>query len=433
MRGQHGQGTVEYLAVVLLVAAVMGAAVALLAVTGLGEQVMAAFRRALCVVAGDDCDEASKAAGPCVRASERHADGGQLQALVVRVGSRDVVLRERRADGTVAVTLIGERSGGLDLGTGVEAHVRWGKGSWAVGSELRAAVMAERASGQTWVARDDAEATRIVEQVRLAALSERPETTIEPSEHYNPYPPMRPEVHAPDPDATFSERGDELAIDFRAASRRTTVSLSSEEAYGERVDHVTGRRTVYVRDVLDGRGKISYVGDASGEGEERFGITYDRSGQPVDLMVLSTLDVEGTASLPPRLSSIAGWLRIPLHGSKHVEIEQHLDLTEPASADAVQAFLGRFGEDRLAVHLTAAALRERLEGEGTLSVRTYATDASARQVGGHVKVAGVGVGGELGAEDESSELVAAVARGARGAWGPDPACARAEVVRDRPI
>lgn len=421
MRSEHGQGTVEYLAVVLLVAAVVGAAAALVVATGIGDQVMAAFRRALCIVTGGACDEAAQ---PCVRASRQHSDGGHVNVLVARIGSRDIELRETRADGTVAVTLIDEKSAGLDGGTGVEAHVRWGTHSWAVGTELRAAVLAGRASGRTWIARDDAEATRIVRQARLADLSQRPQTTISGTD-YSPLPPNRQEVHVRDPDVTFSERTGGLELELRPGSRVGSVQLDGGEAYGERIDHAAGRRTVYVRDAVSGRGGVSArrVGiSGAGSEEERYGITFDRSGRPVDLEVLATLDVEGTASLPPALSRIAGFLKIPLGGSKHVETEQHLDLTDPASAEIAQAFLGGFGDDALGVRLTAKALRDRLEQLGTTAVRTYAASASAHAVGGHASLGGIGFGGEVGSEDSEAQLLSAAVRGLDGAWRADPAC-----------
>ncbi|MFL5846441.1 MAG: hypothetical protein ACJ762_17285 [Solirubrobacteraceae bacterium] len=409
MRGERGQGTIEYLAVVLVVAGVMAAAIAVLAVTGLGAQVMREFRHALCVVTGGACDEAVRAAaGPCVLGSARHADGGQLTILMVRSGENDVVLREQRSDGTVALALIDGDALGLDFGTGAGAHVRWGQHAWAVGGELRAAVLAGARSGRTWIAHDAAEAESLFARVRVA----------------NALPGGRGKLPIPDADVTFAERSGGLTMALRPDGRRG-IELSSEEAYGERIDHRSGRRTVYVRDALGGRGKVSFGSrsvSGAAAGEERFGITFDRSGRPVDLVVLSTLDIDGAANLPSRLSRIAGLLKIPLHGGKHVETEQHLDLTDPGNAEVAEAFLGRTGEGRLGVRLVAAALRERLEQHGTLSVRTYDRDGDERSAGGHVKLAGIGVGVDVGSEDESAHLVAAIARQPDGTWGEDPAC-----------
>jgi len=407
MRTEDGQGTIEYLAVVLLVAAVIGAAAALVVVTGLGERVTAAMRRALCVVTGELCDEAQRAAAvPCVTASDRHSESGSLQVSFVRVGENDVLMRETRSDGTVALTLLDENEVGLDAGAGVEGHIRWGHSSYAIGRELRAAALAQVGHGKTWVAPDAAAADRLVQRVGLANTG------------------FADQLDIPDPDVTYDERGGSLSLDFHSGNRQA-ISLSSQFAYGERVDHRSGHRTVYIRDTVGGRAKIAYArAKASGDGTstERYGVTFDRSGRPIDLVVVSTLDVQGTAGLPRRLASIAGWLKIPLTGAKHVETEQHLDLTDPANADAAQLFLDGFAADGAGLKVGAHALRHRLDEQGTLSVRTYAADTTAHEVGAHGKVLGVGGGFDVGDSDESSRLVAAVARRPDGTWGEDAAC-----------
>lgn len=408
MRGDRGQGTIEYMAVVLVVAGVMVAAIGLLAFSGLGGKVVDAIGRALCVVTGGACDQAAKVAGPCVLASEQHTDGGHFSVLMLRSGERDVVLRERRSDGTIALTLVDGDSLGLDLGTGAGASVRWGERTWAVGGELRAAVLAGSDSGRTWIARDEAEAARTFEHIKMAAA-------------VNSLGGDR-RIAVPGPAVTFSERSSNLTIDFRAGGR-AAVSLSAQDAYGERIDHRTGRRTVYVRDSLGARGKVSYArvsGTGEGRGEERLAITYDRAGRPVDFMVLATLDVEGTAGLPPQLARLAGGLKV--NGSRHIETEQHLDLTDPENAEVAQVFLGAAGDDRLGVRLAAEALRERLDERATLDVRSYETDASAREVSGQVKVAGIGVGAGVSSADESARLVGAMSRQADGSFTQDEDC-----------
>ena len=50
----------------------------------------------------------------------------------------------------------------------------------------------------------------------------------------------------------------------------------------------------------------------------------------------------------------------------------------------------------------------------------YRTTASAHEVGAHV----MGIGGNVGTEDESARLDRALARGADGAWIDDPMCER---------
>lgn len=424
MRDERGQGTIEYLAVVLLVALVMAAAAAALVVSGIGPAVVREIRHALCVVTGGACgDEVRLAERPCVVAADRHAQGGHVEVSFVRIGDRSVVVRERLADGRYRLTFVYGVEGGIDVGTHVDAHVRWGGFERAVGVELRMAVLAEHASGRTWTVPDAATADRVLEAAELAQLHQRANTTIPDAPTFNL---ARPEVHVPEADVTFTERGSDLDLDFRVRGL-AGVRLSYEDAYGERTDRVSGERTVYVRSTVDGRGRVAFGRSGfgvsgQGRGEERYAVTLDRDGRPVDLMVLSTLDVQGAVGLPSRLSRIAGLLRIPTSGEKHVETEQHLDLTDPVSAGLARRFLADLG-GRLGVAATARALRDRLDEAGTLSVRTYATDETVHEAGAHAKVLGLGLGGEGGTEDSSSRLVAAVARRPDGTWGVDEACA----------
>ena len=73
MPRERGQGTIEYVALVAVVAAILAAAIGLAVAAGMGQQVVAAFARALCVVTGGPCD-AIVAERPCVRASDQHVD-----------------------------------------------------------------------------------------------------------------------------------------------------------------------------------------------------------------------------------------------------------------------------------------------------------------------------------------------------------------------
>jgi hypothetical protein len=406
MRGQRGQATVDYLAVVLLVALVFAAAVGVLAVSGLGEQVVAAMKRALCIVTGGPCSVAEEAAqAPCVLSAEERSDGGSVGVSIILIGERDGVLRERRSDGTIALTLFEGDSAGADLRQGWSIEANWGEHGFAAGRELRAAALAERGEGRTWVVADDAGAEEVIARIRLQESRFGDRVAWE----------------APDPDVTYEEHGGRLELGW--SGPRARLDLAAGTVSGERVEHATGRRTVYVRDTREGAGTLSF-GDFSGAGEittrERFGITYDREGRPVDLVVVSSLDVEGTVGLPPELSAIAGLLRIPRDGAKHVETERHLDLTDPPNADAAAAFLAGLG--RAGPQIAASVLRERLEERGTMNVRTYTSEESSRGFSAHAKRGPLGGAIAVGAQERSAQLVSAVARRPDGTWGEDPAC-----------
>ena len=67
---------------------------------------------------------------------------------------------------------------------------------------------------------------------------------------------------------------------------------------------------------------------------ERYAVTYDAAGRPVDLMVLTTGNYRGSFDLPVRLQPAVGLLSTPTgHVRTYVE-ETHLDLTDPESLRA---------------------------------------------------------------------------------------------------
>src|SRR3954465_156586 len=103
----RGQASVDYVALVALVALVLGAGAAVVIATGIGESVVAAMRRALCVATGGSCGTR-----PCVVTSRRGGVSGDHDLGVARVGTEETLLREERADGTVALTLIRARAAG---------------------------------------------------------------------------------------------------------------------------------------------------------------------------------------------------------------------------------------------------------------------------------------------------------------------------------
>ena len=276
---------------------------------------------------------------------------------------------------------------------------------------------------------DDAAAARLVAEVRLADRTRRPSGGIPASAYYDSAPPGPAQVRAPAPDATFSEHGSDVSFDYEAGSGRLAAHLDGQEAYGERIERADGRRTVYVRDRLSGRGGISIGGrslSGAAAGEERYGITYDRAGHALDFEVLAAVDVAGTAGLSPSLGAAAGLLQVGLHGERHVETEQHLDLTDPVNRDAVGRYLAALGDDGPAgLRLAAVGLRGRLARSGTISARTYAQRFSAHEAGGQARLGGIGVGGEAGTEDTGRRLLAAAVRGPGGVWRTDAGCVAA--------
>jgi hypothetical protein len=153
---------------------------------------------------------------------------------------------------------------------------------------------------------------------------------------------------------------------------------------------------------------------------ERYAVTYDRGGRPVDLMVMTTGKYRASLDLPARLQPVVSLLSVPTgHARWYVE-ETHLDLTDPASLRVAAAFVEQLRHPRSAGFgspvAVADALRRRLDAVAVVHARAYDADERRYGVAGSVGLDGIQIGGELSRTLEDSRLVAATTRGLDGVW-----------------
>jgi hypothetical protein len=326
MRSARGQGTIEYLAVVLLVALVAGGGTAVAAGRagpGIATAVPRQLIRALCIVRGGDCDRDRAA---CPVRSETMRAGATVAIAFVRLGRHHLLVREKRSDGTVALTLVEERSGGAEAGLGARAGLRLGRSQVAVGGEVRAAALIRAGSGSTWIARGAA-ADALQRRLR-AHFAAAPAKDLAPG-----FLARRVLPALPAPAETFGDRGAEVTGELAVSSGRGSLAaaVSAADVAGTRVDRSTGRRTLYLRR-SDEAGASASMGSAgvegSAEAETEYALTVDRDGRPVDLAIVATGTLGAAVDVPPRLQPIAGMLEVPSRGRRAWAIERHLDLTE---------------------------------------------------------------------------------------------------------
>jgi hypothetical protein len=402
----RGQAGVDYLAVVLLVVAVLGAVALVADASGLPQSVHRQVLRALCVVRGGECEQDR---APCPVATDRRDDAVGARILVFRVGQDKTVVREERSDGTIAVTVAYGREVGLEVADGIRLAVSLGHGGIGLGGELTASVVATREHGYTWLLHDPQAADALVgrlgasrsELERLIAAGRLPA----PAQRYG--------------QGGFLARG--------GASRGTqnggSLALSSEDVAGTRADVQTGRRTFYVQRTVEG--SLSLTSGSGGvrgarRVRERYAVTYDRNGRPVDLMVMTAGRYRASADLPARLQPAVALLSAPTGHSRTYVEETHLDLTDPESLRVAATFLEQLRHSRAAgfgpAVAVADALRRRLDAVGVVHARTYEADERRYGVAGSVSVHGLRIGGELSRTLEDSHLVAATTRGLDGVW-----------------
>jgi hypothetical protein len=398
----RGQAGVDYVAVLLLVVVVLGAAALVADGSGIPRSVDHQLIRALCIVRRGECEQDR---APCAVATDRREDAASARILVFKVGGDKTIVREERSDGTIAVTVAYGKQAGFEIGEGVHLAVSLGRGGIGLGGELTASAVATSEHGYTWVVRDPAAADALI--ARLGISRSRLERLVAAG-------------HLQEPTQRYDQGG--FGVHGDVSRGRGTIALSSDDVAGSRIDASTGRRTFYVQRTVEGA--LSLTGGPGGvtgarRTRERYAVTYDRSGRAVDLMVMSAGRYRASIDLPARLQPAVGLLSVPTgHARTYVE-ETHLDLTDPESLRVAAAFLDQVRHpdavDSASVAV-ADALRRRLDAVGVVHARTYDADERRYGVDGSIGVKGIRIGGTLSRTLEDSRLVAATTRGVDGVW-----------------
>jgi Flp pilus assembly pilin Flp len=373
---QRGQASVEYVAVIALVAVLLVGTAVAVGAPGLRDAVVAGFRHALCVVTGAACQDDL---GPCTVASTEVRDRGEASVLIVRAGRDHAVLRERRSDGSVLVTVIDSEDGGVGGELGLGGELRLGRSQAGLKGVLRGALVAELGGGRTWVARDGVEAHRIVEalgedgKLRWVTASAR---------RFGEALGLR---KAPQPAEVFLQGGGRALAEAELSSDLGDAQLSGtlDRAAGVRVDRRTGERTFYRRDAATGDARLTSRltdGGATLAGESRLAYTVDARGRPRSFSILgawSAGDGEGRG--------------------RRTESEVTIDLRDDPRLRALarQAMVDTLPR-------RVATLR-RLADLGRLDRRVYDTAVDERGFGGNVTI-----GLKLGADGTRTTSTAAL-------------------------
>jgi hypothetical protein len=397
----RGQAGVDYVAVLLLVVVVLGAAGIAADGSGIAQSVDHQLMRALCVVRGGECELDRM---PCSVDTDRRETAASARVLVFKIGGDKTVIRDERSDGTIAVTVAYGKQKGLELAEGVHLAVSLGHGGIGLGGELTASAVATSEHGFTWLMRDPAAADALIG--RLGVSRRELERQVAAGR-----------LQAP------TQRYDQggFAVHGGVSRGKASLALSSDDVAGTRTDASSGRRTLYVQRTVEGA--LSLTGGVGVTGSrrtrERYAVTYDRAGRPVDLMVMTAGRYRVSMDLPARLQPAVGLLSVPTgHARTYVE-ETHLDLTDPESLRVAVAFMDQVRHpdavDSASVAI-ADALRRRLDAVGVVHARTYDADERRYGIDASVGFKGIRIGGQVSRTLEDSHLVAATTRGLDGVW-----------------
>ena len=400
MRCARGQGTVEYLAVVLLVATVLAGTATAAAAGPAGARIATAVPHqvlyAICRLTGGDCD---RDRAPCDVGSRTASHEWSVTIAVLKGGHRRILVRERRSDGKVVVTETTAPLGGVEATAGSGARLRLGGRTLTLGSEATAELIGAYGRGRTWVLDDDRAADALVAALEAGDPVARPDQRVT-------------EVDLA-LDGTIS-RG------VQRIGASATVGVAG--AVGMRTDRATRARTYYFEGGVGAEGQMSLRGIrgsamAAGADRERYALTVAHDGRWIDLTTVRTGELSGTVSLPARLRPVADALNVPAAGGRRWVAETHLDLADPSSLAAAHAFLDglRVVPPRPALEAARVALAERIEEQGVVDVRTYALERTSKGFDVHAG-RGPGLGGGVEDSTEHTRLIAASTRGLDGQW-----------------
>lgn len=398
MRSARGQGTVEYLAVVLLVAFALGggtAAVASAAGADIATAVPHEVLRALCIVSGGDCD---RDRAPCDVDSDSRARSWAVTIAVVKLGHDKRVTVTRRSDDTFAVTLETAPTAGVEGSAGARAKVDLGRGSVAAGADVTVGVTGAFARRRTWIVGSKAEADRVVRTIEEHAV----------------LPPATVDGH----EASVEATGDAVIGTIANASGGVLAGLAG----GWEADRRTGNRTYFLSGSVGGQADASVKGSkvaasVAGSDSDRYALTVAPDGRWIDLAVTRTGELGTTVALPKDVASALGTLDLPGSPPRRWVTDSHLDLADPDNLAAAQAFVAGLRDPLHPGRLTDAigALSRRMRDAAVIDARTYAVDDETRGAEGHAGVE-LQIGGKYQTSTESARLVAATTRGLDGQW-----------------
>lgn len=398
-RPQRGQATIDYVALVAVLALLLAAAPAIAGAgaPGVTNAVVGQLRRALCIVSGRACPAERRQ--PCVVASRRDADHVAVSIAIVRADEDRYVLRERLSDGTLRLTLAQRSGAGVEAAVGARLRLKLKGRTIGFDREAHGGGEGVVGHGEVYVARDDREADEIVRAIGRRGL--------------------RLGRRGPRPREVFVEGGvrglGRLGIGGQAAGM--WLDGIAHAMLGARRDQRSGEITISLGGELSGWALLSTVMTGPSGAIDRqvgLGLTLDRRHRPIALSLTASGILAAGTALPPALAGPLGIgaaddAIIALTGRRW-ELGARVDLRDPEVAAAWDAFRHDPGNPA-AIRALGALLRT----EAYLDVRSYAVRSEYAGVAAGLAL-GLKVGGELDRTTDRSRLLSAATRPPGGLW-----------------
>jgi hypothetical protein len=408
MLSERGQATIDYVALIAVLAILLAAAAGLATsgAPGVADAVLGQVRRALCIVTGGAC--AAQRRLPCVIASERDTRHASVTIALVRIDGDRYLLREKLSDGTVRLSLAHLGGAGVELGIGARAKVKLRGRNVGLDDEVRGSLQGLLGYGEVFIARNDREADEI-----LRAISHR-----------------IPLIggSGPDPRERFAEGGSRGLARLGIGGPLAAASLDgiAESIVAARRDERSGAVTITLNAGSSGWALLNAVMSGPSGSSDRqvtLALTLDRDYRPVELAVTGTGTLAAGVALPTGLAErlgvgAGGDEQLHLTGRRW-ELGARVDLHDPQVAAAWDAFR-HDPTSTDALRALATQLRTRAQ----VDVRSYAVD-SASDGAAVGLAAGPRVGGEIYHTVDRVRLLSAATRPPGGLWEQRSDCVAA--------
>jgi hypothetical protein len=300
-----GQATLEYIAAVALMAALLLVAAPAVGAPTLGRSVAEAIRHGICIVGGDICSRGdARRAGlaPCPLETDLTGAEGSVTAFSVELGGKWLLTVTPNSDGTVTIVRTAGGTAGV-AGGSPRLATSIGPVKFDVGAE--GAVRARILPGRGWVLPDREAAGRFLEHAAVNSFKGWPPTwrSLESGVE------------------TAGEAGVSSGSEDHADGRLVGVTAGGAYSLGYRT-YADGAITTYSRWSMEGpEVNIPFTPSPVGLGKADWVAEYTRGphGEPREFVLrTATVGVD----------------------NKLTEIVAHLDLTDPANAAVVEPALG---------------------------------------------------------------------------------------------
>lgn len=436
LRDEHGATPVEYVAVLLVVAACLGALFAL----GLPERLQAWVRFTICVIERGPCAGDTAVDPTCLVSFSSSTGSAAVNVAIVKVGEDSTLIRQQYADGRVVFTLIKSGTVAAELIAGAKA--KGGK----IGFDATASASAGgRLDGaMTFTFTDPQKAKEFEDQVRShGSFGQVVRDVVEGPDvfgvgdwvlDHTVGKDVDPE-DLPTPDSTYISVNavltGEAGIGANVIAADAGLKGLIEAAGGARVytsGPDAGNVDLNIRLTAEAAARLGLLTlgpSVTGKAEFIATITLDKDQgyQPTKLRLVGRAGYNGdnlAFGLNPtsgQLGQISKAIQAAAVGSQNgsghqVEFQADLSLDDPAAkADVVALLTGQNPP------VAAADIARRIEQDGRLTVQTYDTTASTTEAGVLVGL-GVNVGVEGSQRSESRDLGSSWVREPGGTWVP---------------